>query len=114
MLWIALHGGLGGGADVALLPEIPFQMDQLVQLIKRRIRGGFGSTMIVVAAGAKDQGRELSTKQAKLPSKGEVRLGGIGERLAEQLETLTGQEARSWSHWVISNEVERPALLNGF
>jgi 6-phosphofructokinase 1 len=93
--WIALHGGLGGGADVVLLPEIPFQMDKLVQLIKQRVHDGFGSTMIVVAEGAKEQGRELSTKQSKLRSKGEVRLGGIGERLAEQLETLTGQESRS-------------------
>jgi 6-phosphofructokinase 1 len=93
--WIALHGGLGGGADVVLLPEIPFQMDKLVQLIKNRTQDGFGSTMIVVAEGAKECGKELSTKKAKLRAKGEVRLGGIGERLAEQLEMLTGQEARS-------------------
>ena len=93
--WIALHGGLGGGADVVLLPEIPFQMDKLVQLIKSRTQDGFGSTMIVVAEGAKECGKELSTKKAKLRAKGEVRLGGIGERLAEQLEMLTGQEARS-------------------
>ena len=93
--WIALHGGLGGGADVVLLPEIPFQMDKLGQLIKSRTQDGFGSTMIVVAEGAKECGKELSTKKAKLRAKGEVRLGGIGERLAEQLEMLTGQEARS-------------------
>jgi 6-phosphofructokinase 1 len=93
--WIALHGGLGGGADVVLLPEIPFQMDKLVQLIKNRTQDGFGSTMIVVAEGAKENGKELSTKSAKLRAKGEVRLGGLGERLAEQLEMLSGQEARS-------------------
>ena len=80
---------------MVLLPEIPFQMDKLVQLIKQRIHDGFGSTMIVVAEGAKEQGQELSEKQTKLRSKGEVRLGGIGEHLAEQLETLIGQEARS-------------------
>lgn len=93
--WIALHGGLGGGADVVLLPEIPFRMDKLVQFIKNRNQDGFGSTMIVVAEGAKEEGKELSTKEAKLRAKGEVRLGGIGERLAVELEHLTGQEARS-------------------
>lgn len=93
--WIALHGGLGGGADVVLLPEIPFRMDKLVQFIKNRNQDGFGSTMIVVAEGAKEEGKELSTKEAKLRAKGEVRLGGIGERLAVELERLTGQEARS-------------------
>jgi len=93
--WIALHGGLGGGADVILLPEIPFHMDKLVQFLKSRNQDGFGSTMIVVAEGAKETGKELSTKEAKLRTKGEVRLGGIGERLAVELEQLTGQEARS-------------------
>lgn len=93
--WIALHGGLGGGADVVLLPEIPFRMDKLVQFVKNRNQDGFGSTMIVVAEGAKEEGKSLSTKEAKFRTKGEVRLGGIGERLAGELEHLTGQEARS-------------------
>jgi 6-phosphofructokinase 1 len=51
--------------------------------------------MMVVAEGAKEEGKELSTKEAKLRAKGEVRLGGIGERLAVELERLTGHEARS-------------------
>ncbi|MFM8363902.1 MAG: 6-phosphofructokinase [Verrucomicrobiota bacterium] len=95
--WIALHGGLGGGADVVLIPEIPFHMDKLVQFVKNRTHDGFGSTMIVVAEGAKEHGRALSTKAAKLRTAGEVRLGGLGERLAEELEAATGQEARSVS-----------------
>ena len=95
--WIALHGGLGGGADVVLIPEIPFHMEKLVQFVKKRTDDGFGSTMIVVAEGAMEHGRALSTKSAKLRAAGEVRLGGIAERLAEELETSTGQEARSVS-----------------
>ena len=93
--WIALHGGLGGGADVVLIPEIPYRMNCLVDLLKQRKSDGFGSTMIVVAEGAKQQGlNKLVTKNAKLRGAGEVRLGGIGERLAEDLEAATGQEAR--------------------
>ena len=95
--WIALHGGLGGGADVILIPEIPYDMDKLVQCVKNRTLDGFESTMIVVAEGAKEIGKSLSTKTAKLRKQGEVRLGGIGERLAEALESATGQEARSVS-----------------
>lgn len=93
--WIALHGGLGGGADVILLPEIPFHMDKLVHFVKHRLQDGFDSTMVVVAEGAREHGKSLSTKAAKLRARGEVRLGGIGERLAEELEARTGQEARS-------------------
>ena len=92
--WIALHGGLGGGADVILIPEIPYRKKVLIDLLKQRKADGFGSTMIVVAEGAKEHGKKLVTKEAKLRGKGEVRLGGIGEQLAEDLEAATGQEAR--------------------
>lgn len=92
--WIALHGGLGGGADVILIPEIPYHMDHLLRLLRQRRADGFGSTMIVVAEGAKESGRQLVTKAAKLRGAGEVRLGGVGEQLAESLEAATDQEAR--------------------
>lgn len=95
--WIALHGGLGGGADAILIPEIPYHMDKLVQFLKNRTQDGLGSTMIVVAEGAKEEGKSLATKEAKLRKKGEVRLGGLGERIAVELEAATGQEARSVS-----------------
>jgi phosphofructokinase-like protein len=92
--WIALHGGLGGGADVILIPEIPFRKSSVIQHVKRRRADGFDSTMIVVAEGAKEAGRQLITKQAKLRGAGELRLGGIGEQLAAELEERTGQETR--------------------
>jgi phosphofructokinase-like protein len=92
--WIALHGGLGGGADVILIPEIVYRKPVLVELLKQRQSDGFGSTMVVVAEGAKEAGKKLVTKSAKLRGAGEVRLGGIGEQLAEDLEAATGQEAR--------------------
>lgn len=92
--WIALHGGLGGGADVVLIPEIPYRREILVKLLKQRRSDGFDSTMIVVAEGAKEAGKKLVTKEAKLRGAGEVRLGGIGEQLAGDMEAATGQEAR--------------------
>jgi ATP-dependent phosphofructokinase / diphosphate-dependent phosphofructokinase len=92
--WIALHGGLAGGADIVLIPEIPYRMEVLLDILKRRRADGFGSAMIVVAEGAKEAGRKLVTKEAKLRGSGEVRLGGIGEQLALDLEDATGQEAR--------------------
>lgn len=92
--WIALQGGLAGRADAVLIPEIPYRMESLVRLIKQRQLEGFESTMIVVAEGAKEKGRNLTTKSAALRGAGEVRLGGIGERLASDLEAATGKEAR--------------------
>ena len=67
-----------GGADVILIPEIPYRRDALIPLLKQRKADGFGSTMIVVAEGAKERGKKLMTKEAKLRGLGEVRLGGIG------------------------------------
>ncbi|MFM8809849.1 MAG: 6-phosphofructokinase, partial [Chthoniobacterales bacterium] len=56
--WIALHGGLGGGADVILIPEIPYRKKILVDLLRQRRSDGFGSSMIVVAEGAKEHGKK--------------------------------------------------------
>jgi 6-phosphofructokinase 1 len=92
--WIALQSGLGGGANVVLIPEIPYRMDSLVRLLKQRVADGHPSTMIVVAEGAKEAGKKLSTKNGAGTGVGEVRLGGLGERLAADLEAATGQEAR--------------------
>ncbi len=92
--WIALQGGLAGRADAVLIPEIPYRTETLVRLLKKRKDAGLASTMIVVAEGAKEKGRGLTTKMSASPATGEVRLGGLGERLAAELESGTGQEAR--------------------
>jgi len=92
--WIALQGGLAGGADVILIPEIPFHFAKVADFAKERASLGLPSTMIVVAEGAIPAKGHLSTIKSGLRGKGEVRLGGIGEHVAREMETRTSQETR--------------------
>jgi ATP-dependent phosphofructokinase / diphosphate-dependent phosphofructokinase len=92
--WIALYGGMAGGADVILLPEIPFKMQHVADHIRRRDAQGFHSTLVVVAEGAKSEEGEIVTKE-RMGDRGEDRLGGIGERVAVDIERMTGKETRS-------------------
>lgn len=91
--WIALWGGMAGGANVILLPEIPFNLQTVADFIKQRDAQGYHATLIVVAEGAKmpEGGLVVLDKDCL----GEVRLGGIGEQVAEQLQKLTGKDTRS-------------------
>lgn len=90
--WIALHAGIAGGADVILLPEIPWTIDGLVQQIGERSRGGAEFTIIVIAEGAELPEHGISVKDKR--ELGQVRLGGVGEQLAILIESHTGREAR--------------------
>ena len=92
--WIALHGGLAGGADAILIPEIPFSYSKVAAFAKERVSSGISSTMIVVAEGAIPAQGQLSTIHSGLRGKGEVRLGGMGEQVAREMEKRTGQETR--------------------
>lgn len=92
--WIALYGGMAGGADVILLPEVPFQMEHVADAIRQRDARGLHSTLIVVAEGARMESGELLKKE-NVGDKGEDRLGGIGEYVAKKIEELTGKETRS-------------------
>jgi 6-phosphofructokinase 1 len=91
--WIALWGGIAGGADVILLPEIPFNTEKVAEFIKQRDAQGHHSTLVVVAEGAHLPDGDLATIAAN--KGGEVRLGGIGDIVARRLESLTGKETRS-------------------
>jgi ATP-dependent phosphofructokinase / diphosphate-dependent phosphofructokinase len=90
--WIALWGGIAGGANVVLLPEIPFSFEKIADFINRRDAQGHHSTLVVVAEGACMPDGELVTVDANCG--GEVRLGGIGEQVASRLQDLTGKDAR--------------------
>lgn len=92
--WIALYGGIAGGADAILLPEIPFKIERIADFIKERETRGKVSTLVVVAEGARWESGELVTKQ-RIGNKGEDRLGGIGDRVSAAIEELTGKETRS-------------------
>lgn len=92
--WIALYGGMAGGADVILLPEIPFNLDKVAQAVRKRDSAGFHSTLVVVAEGARLEDGGLLTKE-RVGEKGEDRLGGIGDYVAKHIEKGTGKETRS-------------------
>lgn len=90
--WIALWGGMAGGADVVLIPEMPFDMKKVAEFIKLREAQGHHSSLVVVAEGAKMPEGLIGKKNE---SGGEVHLGGIGAKVAEQIEELTGKETRA-------------------
>jgi 6-phosphofructokinase 1 len=91
--WIALHAGLAGNADVILIPEIPYDIDKVAEVVRQRERHGRTYTIVVVAEGAKPLGGGVSVlgKQVGQAEK----LGGVGEKVAHELESRTGKEART-------------------
>lgn len=91
--WIALWGGMAGGANVVLLPEIPFDMEKVADHIRAREAAGAHSTLVVVAEGARLPDGHVMSIDAN--EGGEVRLGGMGEYVAREIEKLTGKETRS-------------------
>ena len=92
--WIALHSGMAGGANAILIPEVEFDLDEVVGWVESRFKSSY-APIIVVAEGALPKGGKLVTKDATLDSFGHVKLSGIGEWLAEQVEARTGHEART-------------------
>ena len=94
--WLALEGGLSGGADVILLPEIPFDVQKIADVIKERDAKGFKDTVIVVSEGAKPKDGDVVVKKIVEDSADTIRLGGIGDQLASMLEPLlNGKEVRA-------------------
>lgn len=91
--WITLEAGLAGGADVILIPEVSVDIDTVCELIKKRHKRGRSFSIVAVAEGAKITGTEVLLDQ-KTDAFGHVRLGGIGQRVAEAIEHKTGFETR--------------------
>jgi ATP-dependent phosphofructokinase / diphosphate-dependent phosphofructokinase len=89
--WIALFGGIAGGADIILLPEIPFEWDYVADAVRRRDVEGYQSTMIVAAEGAKPKDGKQYFQES---NSGEHRLGGIGEIVTREVAKRTGKESR--------------------
>ena len=90
--WIALYGGLAGGADIILIPEIPFDHESVARAVRRRDADGCLSTLIVVAEGARErEGHE----HIRSTSEGEYKLGGVGEIVANEVTQRTGKETRT-------------------
>jgi 6-phosphofructokinase 1 len=92
--WIAIEAGIAGGADVILIPEIHIDIEEICSIIKKRHERGKLFSIVVVAEGAKFKEGSLITQEQRLDEFGHVRLGGIGETLAEEIEKRTGYETR--------------------
>jgi ATP-dependent phosphofructokinase / diphosphate-dependent phosphofructokinase len=92
--WIALHSGLAGGANVILIPEQRFDVDQVCAWVTSRFKASY-APIVVVAEGAMPKDGEAVLKDGSLDSFGHVRLSGVGEWLAKEIERRTGKEART-------------------
>ncbi|UQX87228.1 6-phosphofructokinase [Jatrophihabitans telluris] len=92
--WIALHAGLAGGANVILIPEQRFSLERVCAYVESRFQSHY-APIIVIAEGAQPDEGEMVTLDKGLDAFGHVRLGGIGEWLAGQIEARTGKEART-------------------
>ena len=92
--WIAMHSGLAGGANVILLPERPFELDAVVEYVENRFKTNY-SPILVVSEGAVPADHGMVTQNEQLDAFGHVRLGGIGNWLASEIEKRTGKEARA-------------------
>ena len=91
--WIALHAGLAGGANVILIPEKPFSIEKVCSYVEHRFQTRY-APIIVVSEGAKPEEDDIQLADQRLDAFGHVRLGGIGQLLADEIEKRTGQEAR--------------------
>ncbi len=95
--WIALESAIAGGADVALIPEIPYDINKVATKIENRKKRGKKFSIVVVAEGAKPKDGEMVVQNIRNNGAGvdNTKLGGVGQVVAKQLEELTGLEARN-------------------
>lgn len=92
--WIALQAGIASGADIILIPEIPFKIDMIFSVILERVKTGRHHSIIVVAEGAKPEGADMFVKKIVDESPDTIRLGGIGEMLARRISDEINIESR--------------------
>lgn len=93
--WIALQAGIAGGADAILIPEIPYDLEVVAEKLRRRRRNGKEFSVVVVAEGAKPVGGEMVVSKIVGNSPDPIRLGGIGAKIAYELEEMVGLESRA-------------------
>ena len=93
--WIALYGGIAGGGDIILIPEIPFDMDKICEFILKRREAGKRFSIVIVAEGAHPKGGEMVVQKIVEESHDQIRLGGIGYEVGQEIERKTGLETRT-------------------
>jgi len=108
--WIALHAGIAGGANVVLIPERPFDIDEVCRYVEARFETKYAVIMVVSEGAVPVAGGDMTLVSGEKDSFGHVRLGGIGERLASEIEARTGKEARA----VVLGHIQRGGTPTAF
>ena len=101
--WLTLYSGLAGGADVILLPEIPYDIGEVAKAVEKRARSGKDFSLIAVAEGAMDQDEAKLKRKEREAVRAQNNFPGIANRIARQLQELVGVEARA----VIPGHIQR-------
>jgi 6-phosphofructokinase 1 len=92
--WIALHSGLAGGADIILIPELPFDIGEVCDRITHRHQRGANFSIVVVAEGAVPAEGTMTLQSGETDEFGHVRLGGVANRVTEEIKDRTGYDTR--------------------
>jgi len=92
--WLALYSGMAGGGDIIIIPEIPYDINKVCKRVMERDKLGRRFSIVVVSEGARPKGGKMVVKKIVKDSTDPVRLGGIGNKIARDIEDLTGLEAR--------------------
>jgi phosphofructokinase-like protein len=108
--WIALHSGLAGGANIVLIPEQPFDIDEVCALVESRFNSTYSPIVVVSEGAVPKEGGDMTLVSGELDAFGHVRLGGIGDRLAKEIEARTGSEARA----VVLGHIQRGGTPTAF
>src|SRR3954454_23005027 len=108
--WIALHSGIAGGANVVLIPERPFDIEQVCKHVMERFESKYAVIMVVSEGAVPVAGGDMTLVSGEKDAFGHVRLGGIGERLASESEDRPGHEARA----VVLGHIQRGGTPTAF
>jgi phosphofructokinase-like protein len=92
--WIAVHSGMAGGADIILIPEMPFDIAEVCRRIEHRHRGGATFSIVVVAEGATPAEGTMTLQSGETDEFGHVHLGGVANAVTEEIKSRTGYDAR--------------------
>jgi phosphofructokinase-like protein len=108
--WIALHAGIAGGANIVLIPEQPFDIDEVCRLVESRFESRFSPILVVSEGAVPAEGGDMTLVSGEKDAFGHVRLGGIGDRIAGEIERRTGSEARA----VVLGHIQRGGTPTAF
>jgi ATP-dependent phosphofructokinase / diphosphate-dependent phosphofructokinase len=108
--WIALHAGIAGGASAVLIPEQPFDIEAVCDHVTKRFETQYSPIIVVSEGAVPKDGGDMTLVSGEVDAFGHVRLGGIGDRLAHEIETRTGAEARA----VVLGHIQRGGTPSAF